>query len=338
MRLSVSRLSRTLALGCLVVSGWLAAPAQGQCLGPGFEQYMSEADMTALIVESQSTAYGQGLFWEARKDGRRLSILGTMHLPDARLDLIATAARPLLAEADLMLVEATAEDQLAIQRHIAENPELITITEGPSLLDRLDPDIWAAIVTAAEARGIPGFMAARFQPWFLSMSLAIPPCAMSAMAAGAEGFDNLLIGTAPDGLEIRALESWETVFDILRDGTFDEQLDALLIGIIEPAIQDALIVSMLDAYFAGDTARAWQINRYLAPHVPGLTAEEFDAEFAQMTEILLDQRNRDWIPVIEEASAEHAHVVVAFGAAHLVGDQGVLALLAERGWTIERLD
>ena len=50
----------------------------------------------------------------------------------------------------------------------------------------------------------------------------------------------------------------------------------------------------------------------------------------------MTERNRAWIPVLEE-TARKGTVFAAFGALHLSGETGVLALLQANGWTIERL-
>jgi uncharacterized protein YbaP (TraB family) len=59
--------------------------------------------------------------------------------------------------------------------------------------------------------------------------------------------------------------------------------------------------------------------------------------FETMEKELLIDRNRAWIPVLLEAIAAHDTVVAAFGAAHLPGKEGVLALLEAEGFTLERL-
>ena len=67
-----------------------------------------------------------------------------------------------------------------------------------------------------------------------------------------------------------------------------------------------------------------------------MTKAEADREFALVEEAMLNRRNRAWLPVITGAAAE-GPLVVAFGALHLSGDQGVLNLLAQDGWTVASL-
>jgi uncharacterized protein YbaP (TraB family) len=59
--------------------------------------------------------------------------------------------------------------------------------------------------------------------------------------------------------------------------------------------------------------------------------------FATMEQELLIDRNRAWIPVLIEATEKNETVIAAFGAAHLPGRDGVLALLEAEGFSLERL-
>ncbi len=57
----------------------------------------------------------------------------------------------------------------------------------------------------------------------------------------------------------------------------------------------------------------------------------------ELREVLLTERNRAWIPEIEKALATDRDVMFLVGAAHLVGGDGVVALLRERGLEVTQL-
>jgi uncharacterized protein YbaP (TraB family) len=258
-----------------------------------------------------------------------------MHLPDPRHDALLARVAPDLDRADILLVEATLEDQAEMQAQIANNPDMMMIVDGPSLIDQLDEATWNIIRDAALTRGLPGFMAAKMQPWALSMTLAIPPCAMTAMTAGEAGLDGILMERATTmDIPVAALEPWQDMLSLLMSGTFEEQLAALRLSVMEPAIQDAMISTLITSYFEGETAYGWHISKYVIDFMPDADPSEFEAQMKQLEDELLTGRNLNWIPVITEAAQSHDAVFVAFGAAHLMGETGVLRLLEHDGWTV----
>ena len=158
------------------------------------------------------------------------------------------------------------------------------------------------------------------------------------MLAGKGGLDFMLWDAAEArGLGMRALEPWDTVFRLFGEATMEEQLDYLRTGVLEPALQEEMFVAVVEGYFEGDVGQAWELGRVSLNFIPGMEGEAGLALFEEMEEQLLTARNRAWIPVIEAAAAEHGQVMVAAGAAHLPGEEGVLALLEARGWTIAPL-
>jgi len=52
---------------------------------------------------------------------------------------------------------------------------------------------------------------------------------------------------------------------------------------------------------------------------------------------LLTARNRAWLPKIEQLLQSHEDPFVAVGAGHMLGEEGLPALLAERGYTVRRI-
>lgn len=224
-----------------------------------------------------------------------------------------------------------------MQTYMANNTDLLSITTGPTLPELLDDATWQTLRIAAQSRGIPGFLAAKMQPWFLALSLSIPPCAMGAMVAGELGLDGMIMLRAQSqNIPIAPLEPWQDMFALLTSGTQAEQLDMLRASAMNPDVQDAMITTLINAYFDGNMALGWHLGHVMGAFVPNVSAETYAAQLAQMEQALLVDRNHDWIPVIEAAASTHDNVFIAFGAAHLIGEYGVLRLLENNGWTISR--
>jgi uncharacterized protein YbaP (TraB family) len=77
------------------------------------------------------------------------------------------------------------------------------------------------------------------------------------------------------------------------------------------------------------------ISAYKAQNITDLTKLMAETEdIARYKDILLDQRNRNWIPIIAGEAAK-APAFFAVGAGHLGGNTGVIALLRKQGYTVK---
>lgn len=62
--------------------------------------------------------------------------------------------------------------------------------------------------------------------------------------------------------------------------------------------------------------------------------ESENKKSADFNDILLNDRNANWIPVIEKVSSEQP-TFYGVGAGHLAGEKGVIKLLRKKGYTVE---
>ena len=314
-------------------------PAAADCTGINYLDQLSPEQTATLDAAVSDMPYAQGLIWEARKEDRQITLAGTMHIYDPRLEPIREKLSGPVAQADIVLLEATPEEEQQLMELMTTQPDLLFITEGPTLPELLDEPTWDMIVEAASDRSIPAFMAAKMQPWYLSMTLSIPACAMADMMSGTRGLDAMVIEDATAaGVPMQALEPYTTVFDIFQRDTIEDQIAYLRMGLGVPEQQEQIFVATLDRYFARDVGRLWELSRIAMADVPDLSEEEAAEVFAEAEQGLLIDRNRAWMPVIEKAAADHDEIVIAVGAAHLTGEHGVLQLLENDGWSLTRLD
>lgn len=113
-------------------------------------------------------------------------------------------------------------------------------------------------------------------------------------------------------------------FDLIAAGTIEEQVEALVAMLGETGTSDAL----------GEIVRAWAAGDVDA--LAASVAPKNEEEQASI-DVLLLNRNRNWIPTLERLLAENREDLVVVGAAHLAGESSVLDLLEKAGYTVTRI-
>ena len=328
----VPRLLSFLALSLSLLTTPLLADCQGKNLFVG----MAPDRLAALTAATDAVPFPRGNLWRATRGDEVITLVGTYHFDDPRHAPTLAAITPALTAATTVLVEAGPDEEKALMDLIARDPGKMMIMDGPTLLERFPPEVWSKLSDALAARGVPAFMAAKLQPWYVVVMLSVPPCALAQMK-DPKGLDGMVIDTAlAAGIPVKGLEPFDTVF-----GLFDSMSESQMVAMIQStlAVEDQAedySATLADSYFAGESRLIWEYMRDESYKLPGYTRDQIDAEFDSMETLLMKNRNRAWIPVLTEAAAK-GPVFAAFGALHLSGADGVLNLLQEDGFTVEQL-
>lgn len=315
----------------------LAAPLSAACAGRNLFAEMDPERLSEIRASAETYPFATGNFWRATRGTEVITIAGTYHFDDPRHAANIAGLKPYITSASTVLVEAGPEEEKALMQLIAKDPSTMVITEGLPLNQRLPPEVWDPLSEALSARGIPPFMTAKFQPWYVLTLLSIPPCAMSGMTKKPKGLDGAVIDTAKAaGVPVRGLEPFDTLFKIFGGMTPEELTEMLVSSLAIEGMSEDYFTTLVDSYFAGESRQAWELMRHVSYDMPGYSREQIDADFARMEELVSSSRNRTWIPVLTKAAAE-GPVFAAFGALHLSGEDGVLNLLKKEGFTLEEL-
>ncbi|MDO9641372.1 MAG: TraB/GumN family protein [Pseudotabrizicola sp.] len=326
-----------LTLLCLLAVP-LALPAHAACNGTNLLSQMAPEDRSRLEQAAAQQPFYQGNLFHATKGDQQVTLVGTYHLGDPRHDQILATLTPHLDTATTLLVEAGPEEEAALMAAVAADPSLF-IMPDTTLPELMEPAEWQALSTAMTRRGMPGFMAAKFQPWYISVLLAVPPCMMAEVQTQSSlGLDKMIIEAAiARDLPVQGLEPYDTVFTLFDTFSRDDQIAMLRASLaIEDQAED-YITTLADTFFAGESRLIWELMRDISLQMPGYTPEQVDADLAKMEQALLVTRNQSWIAVIESAAAK-GPVLAAFGALHLPGQHGIPYLLQQQGWTVTRLE
>lgn len=330
-------LSRLLVTGVLTL--WAESLLASSCQGTNLLDAMPAEEKAQLEATVAETPWHQGTLWRAAKGDATMTLIGTLHFDDPRhqqsLDRLAEA----LDDAAALYVEAGPREMAQLVTAMMTGT-ILYIDEGtPTLPERLTPDEWKALASAMDERGFSPEDTAELRPWFVILMLGTPPC----MIDGGMGLDGLLIEKAQqEKLPIHALESWKTVLTFFSDLTPRQELEMIRTSLLAANHADDYAVTLIDAYFAGSSWLIWEFLRMEEYRNGQFTPDEVEKQFSLMQNTLIDRRNQQWIDPLttgaEAAAAEGKGIVAGFGALHLPGEQGVLNLLEQDGWTIEPLD
>ena len=124
--------------------------------------------------------------------------------------------------------------------------------------------------------------------------------------------------------DIKGLETVASQMEIFDLIPYEDQVEELLKSVKDNLLRDKEnLVKMLEIY---DSKNITEM----------LTHMEDDKEnnLGKYMDIMLDKRNKNWIPVII-AYAKEQPTFFGVGAGHLAGENGVIQLLRKEGYTLK---
>jgi hypothetical protein len=281
----------------------------------------STGPATNQPAQAQQSEFSHGVLWKIEAKGAPPSYLfGTIHTDDDRVLVLPAAVQKAFDGAASFAAEVVG-DETAVRKFLAA-----MVTSEPQLPQLLGAADYAEVDHLLAERSIPAQARPRFKPWAAMITLLQP--------RGATGLvlDRVLLLDAQQrGKRIHALESVEEQIAAL-DGMAEASQVRLLHEVIirYPEFQDTMR-SLIEAYLARDLAMLWQLN---AKTMAGDgTLKDDNDVFLQRVLFMRNERFAERLaPLLRNGKA-----FVAFGALHLYGDRGVLALLQQQGFKIQRV-
>ncbi|MEM6476749.1 MAG: TraB/GumN family protein [Pseudomonadota bacterium] len=246
-------------------------------------------------------------------------MLGTIHaLPDGvgwRTDKIESA----IAGADMLLVEiADLEDRDAIADVFAE----LGTTHGlPPLLQRVPPSERPALRDLMEDAGADPSNFSAIETWAAALMLT----RAGSLGSAENGVDLVLAREFKDRdiLEFEGAAAQLTVFDELAEEDQRVLLSAVVQD-VETHEEDS--AALLSAWLSGDEEALESFT------TTGAMADK------EVRDALLVNRNRAWLGKLAGLLKGEEKPLVAVGAAHLVGPDGLPKMLEARGYTVRRVE
>lgn len=324
-----------LVAGLLMGTGKAGAGESSACNGVSLVKQLAASNPQKLAevrARASGTRNGSGLLWKVEKSGIAPSYLfGTMHVTDPKVTRMPAAAQAALDGAGTVVIE-TVEilDPAIAQAVLVQRPELTMFTDGTTLTSLLDEEQAKLIEAELSRRDIPFALVSHMKPWMISGLVALPACEMARKARGVEFLDIKIAKTAKaQGKELLGLESIGEQMAAMADLPMEFHIQGLVETIKLADLMPDIMATMTDLYLKGEIA---QIMPLILAAGPQGAAQDIDG-YAQFEERIVRMRNH----VMAERAApilDAGNAFIAVGALHLPGEEGVVALLQDAGYTV----
>ena len=282
------------------------------------------ASLTLGTLSTHPAAQSRAFAFKATKGSGVVYLVGSVHMLTSDFYPLAPSLDVAFKDSDLLVEEANLSEMLSPNTQFAMLSRGM-LPAGTTLDKVLSPATLALINKHSGALGMPLDALKQFKPWFLAMTLEAAEWQKAGFDAEL-GLDKHFFDRAQT--ESKSIQGLETTdFQIsLFDGMTADQQDRFLAETLKSIdTETASVGKLASAWKAGDVAG---VERLVLADVKSDPV---------VYDRLLVARNRTWLPKIEALFSRPRHAFVVVGAAHLVGPDGVVAMLRARGYQVVQL-
>lgn len=262
--------------------------------------------------------------WKVSNGDDSIFIGGTIHflsesdypLPK-EYDVAYAKSDTLVFETDIAIMNTPAFQQTTMK--------MMFLTDGKTINDFISEDTFGKLKAHLTERNITVQNFMTFKPGFLAITLSIIELQM--MGINSSGVDMYYSTKASgDGKKQLWFETPEQQMEMIGNMGKGEE-DAMIVYTLEEVEHIRTdMPKLMDAWKSGDMDK-----------MEALGITELKEEYPQVYDDLLAQRNKNWIPKINDLFGNEAKEFVLVGGLHLAGPDSVLTMLSNQGYKVTKL-
>jgi len=277
------------------------------------------------LLQAKDSEPGQATscLWSVTSGQNTIYLLGSVHVLKQenyplhdKINQAFDAASHLVFEVNL--------DELSSPRTQKHSLMKGLYTDGRTLQDTISPKSFALAKTKLKTRGYNIETFTLMKPWMLATTITI--LELQKLGFGTDhGVDQHFFQRAKT--QGKTVEGFETV---------EFQLN-LFDGLSASTQEQFLLQTLAEMNILEQQTRQL-VNAWTDGQIEGLEVMlENMKNFPEVYEALITRRNNNWLPQIESYLQKHETTMIVVGTLHLLGKQGLLAMLNEKGYIIQQL-
>jgi len=324
----VNGIERTMTIAPKIENDTVYVPIRFIGEAIGYDVDWNNQTRAVLLTKEASKGY----IWKVEKDGVEVHLLGSVHLGDASMYPLRDEVEAAFDNADHLVVEVNVA-QLPDKQTAQEIATLQTYSDGSTLKDHVSAETYKRVQTFLTDLGLEINAYDAFKPWAVYLDMSNYVAATSGYQGGL-GIDRYYLNRAQEQnkpiLELESYISQVKIFDSyskeLQELQVNEVLDGIYGGTETAGSTEPSIQVLTELWIQGDDAGLEQLIKSVQ-------------ESPELYEKLLKNRHAGMIEKIEgylNNDNKDSYFVIT-GYLHMLGEDGLVTLLKEKGYTVTRI-
>lgn len=279
-----------------------------------------------IFCISVTASSHKSFLWKINTGAKPSYILGSLHLARSDLYPLANTIENAFNDSDILVVEINIlnKDPLAIQQQFMEKG---IYPYGRNLRDSISNKTLELLKDKLKDLGMTIEQVNNMKPWYLAMNLVT----FDLLRLGFNpvyGIDMYFMQRSQGTKEIDELETFAYQLNLFNNLSAREQELFLLSTLIDLDVIEQEIDNIVSAWKTGDTRKMQSILQEGLQKYP---------ELAPFYDKVIYKRNKEMAEKIEKMLQNGKSFFFIIGGAHLVGREGIIQLLKEKGYSLEQL-
>ncbi len=280
--------------------------------------------LSLVTIFASALAYAEPAIWVVKGPHATVYLFGTIHALQKDDPWRSPKIDAAIQHSQTLWLEIPNIDDAASMQPLLMQ---LGMDQTHPLSTRLTPDEMVKLTKAANSVGLPGgeAMFESFKPWLAALTLSIAPL----MQAGYDPNTGVEMELKPEFVKankpVKGFETAEQQMHYFADMPEKVQIDFLNSELDDFDSAVDKFKQMLAAWSAGDVEALDKLNN-----------ADFRDKYPDLFQILVVKRNHKFTAQIQDLLKGDSVSFVAIGAGHLVGKDGVPAMLEKQGYKVTR--
>jgi uncharacterized protein len=270
----------------------------------------------------------KAMFWKASSKDNVVYLLGSIHAGTKEMYPLPKEIEDAYAQASTLAVEVDSTKEEEAKEKFQAFVMKGMYQGDDSLWDHIDEQAKKQMEKTCELLTIPCGPLSKMKPWLLS--LVLPVMAMQKSGLDPKyGIDKHFLELAaktPETKKVLEIEGIEFQLKLLSSFEDKLQVDSLTSALGQMDKMEAIFKTMRETWMSGDEKA---MNDFVTAQMSGGSEV--------LRKAMIDDRNPAMADAAEKLLKSKERGFVMVGAGHMIGEKGIVKILAERGYKVEQV-